>query len=337
MNGRSATRARDPRRSRRQGDRRDRREAELPRLQTLYERGIANGVPVEMLGSARQLREIEPHAARAPRDPLAADRDRRLREVCAAMARELTARGVVDRDRRRGDVDPRGAARDRRSSRARAGRARSASSTAPGSTPTWSRGWPARGRRPDHPVPRRVLHDPAGAPATSSAGSSIRCPIPSSRSSASTSRARSTARSRPAPTRSWPSRARATDSAACSPRRARGHARLPRVLEHGPPLLADGQLRDVPLAQQGRVRAGAAAARARARAPRTSRRGGAGRARPGREPRRLAGRRLPHQSPTADAVHVLNAPSPGATASLAIGRHIAGLAVEASAEVARRH
>jgi len=31
---------------------------------------------------------------------------------------------------------------------------------------------------------------------------------------------------------------------------------------------------------------------------------------------------------SADAVHVLNAPSPGATASLAIGRHIAGLAAE---------
>jgi (S)-2-hydroxyglutarate dehydrogenase len=30
----------------------------------------------------------------------------------------------------------------------------------------------------------------------------------------------------------------------------------------------------------------------------------------------------------ADAIHVLNAPSPGATASLAIGRHIAGLAAE---------
>jgi L-2-hydroxyglutarate oxidase len=28
------------------------------------------------------------------------------------------------------------------------------------------------------------------------------------------------------------------------------------------------------------------------------------------------------------AIHVLNAPSPGATASLAIGRHIAGLAAE---------
>src|SRR5262249_15590446 len=31
---------------------------------------------------------------------------------------------------------------------------------------------------------------------------------------------------------------------------------------------------------------------------------------------------------SADAIHVLNAPSPAATASLAIGRHIAGLAAE---------
>jgi len=31
---------------------------------------------------------------------------------------------------------------------------------------------------------------------------------------------------------------------------------------------------------------------------------------------------------SADAIHVLNAPSPGATASLAIGRHIAGQAGE---------
>jgi len=30
-----------------------------------------------------------------------------------------------------------------------------------------------------------------------------------------------------------------------------------------------------------------------------------------------------------EAVHVLNAPSPGATSSLAIGRHIADLAAEA--------
>ncbi len=38
-------------------------EEELPRLQTLYERGVANGVPgLELIGSER-LREIEPHAA----------------------------------------------------------------------------------------------------------------------------------------------------------------------------------------------------------------------------------------------------------------------------------
>src|SRR3989454_4414183 len=68
--------------------------AELPRLETLYERGIANGVPVEMLEPA-QLREIEPHAQalRAIRSPSTAIVD--YKEVCAAMTRELTARGVV--------------------------------------------------------------------------------------------------------------------------------------------------------------------------------------------------------------------------------------------------
>jgi (S)-2-hydroxyglutarate dehydrogenase len=69
-------------------------QAELPRLQTLYERGIANGVPVEMIDPA-QLREIEPHAhaLRAIRSPSTAIVD--YKEVCAAMTRELTARGVV--------------------------------------------------------------------------------------------------------------------------------------------------------------------------------------------------------------------------------------------------
>src|SRR6266550_178470 len=68
--------------------------AELPRLQTLYERGIANGVPVEMIEPA-QLREIEPHAKalRAIRSPSTAIVD--YKEVCAAMTRELTARGVT--------------------------------------------------------------------------------------------------------------------------------------------------------------------------------------------------------------------------------------------------
>ncbi|PYN55987.1 MAG: L-2-hydroxyglutarate oxidase [Candidatus Rokuibacteriota bacterium] len=68
--------------------------AELPRLQTLYERGIANGVPVEMIEPA-QLREIEPHAKalRAIRSPSTAIVD--YKEVCAAMTGELTARGVT--------------------------------------------------------------------------------------------------------------------------------------------------------------------------------------------------------------------------------------------------
>jgi L-2-hydroxyglutarate oxidase LhgO len=39
-------------------------------------------------------------------------------------------------------------------------------------------------------------------------------------------------------------------------------------------------------------------------------------------------------SVTAGAVHVVNAPSPGATASLAIGRHVAGVAAEAFGLVA---
>src|SRR6266481_3704731 len=69
-------------------------QAELPRLQTLYERGVANGVPVEMIEPA-QLREIEPHASalRAIRSPSTAIVD--YKEVCAAMTRELTARGVA--------------------------------------------------------------------------------------------------------------------------------------------------------------------------------------------------------------------------------------------------
>jgi L-2-hydroxyglutarate oxidase LhgO len=70
------------------------REDELPRLATLYERGIANGVPVEMI-DARRLREIEPHAAglRAIHSPTTSILD--FGEVAAAIARELTARGVV--------------------------------------------------------------------------------------------------------------------------------------------------------------------------------------------------------------------------------------------------
>jgi L-2-hydroxyglutarate oxidase LhgO len=66
---------------------------ELPRLQTLYERGEANGVPVEMIGPER-LREIEPHAAgiRAIWSPTTAIVD--YVEVAEAMASDLRQRGV---------------------------------------------------------------------------------------------------------------------------------------------------------------------------------------------------------------------------------------------------
>src|SRR5207249_7111450 len=69
-------------------------QAELPRLQTLYDRGVANGVPVALLEPA-QLREIEPHASalRAIRSPSTAIVD--YKEVAAAMTREPTARGVA--------------------------------------------------------------------------------------------------------------------------------------------------------------------------------------------------------------------------------------------------
>ena len=66
---------------------------ELPRLQTLYDRGEANGVPVEMIGPER-LREIEPHAAgiRAIWSPTTSIVD--YVEVAEAMARDLRHRGV---------------------------------------------------------------------------------------------------------------------------------------------------------------------------------------------------------------------------------------------------
>ncbi len=69
-------------------------DAELPRLQTLYERGAANGVPVEMIDPAR-LRELEPHARalRAIWSPSTAIVD--YGEVAGAIAHELAAGGVA--------------------------------------------------------------------------------------------------------------------------------------------------------------------------------------------------------------------------------------------------
>jgi L-2-hydroxyglutarate oxidase len=68
--------------------------AEVPRLLTLYERGTANGVPGLELIEPERLREIEPHAraVRALYSPNTAIVD--FTEVTAAMARDLAQRGV---------------------------------------------------------------------------------------------------------------------------------------------------------------------------------------------------------------------------------------------------
>ncbi len=67
--------------------------AELPRLHSLYERGRANGVPVELIDAAR-LREFEPHAKAlsAIWSPSTAIVD--YGEVADAIARELRADGL---------------------------------------------------------------------------------------------------------------------------------------------------------------------------------------------------------------------------------------------------
>ena len=68
-------------------------DAELPRLQTLYERGTANGVPGLRLLEPGELRTIEPHAAavRAIHSPSTAIVD--FTEVAAAMDLRLRAAG----------------------------------------------------------------------------------------------------------------------------------------------------------------------------------------------------------------------------------------------------
>ncbi len=70
-------------------------DAELPRLAALHERGTANGVPGLTLIDAARLKELEPHAAalRAIHSPSTAIVD--FKQVAAALATELTARGVT--------------------------------------------------------------------------------------------------------------------------------------------------------------------------------------------------------------------------------------------------
>jgi L-2-hydroxyglutarate oxidase LhgO len=70
-------------------------EAELPRLAALYERGTANGVPGLSLIEPARLRELEPHAValRAIHSPGTAIVD--FTAVATSLATELTTRGVA--------------------------------------------------------------------------------------------------------------------------------------------------------------------------------------------------------------------------------------------------
>ena len=70
-------------------------EEELPRLKTLYERGVANGVPGVSMIEAGSLKEIEPHASAIAgiHSPQTAIVDYHL--VAETLARELVAAGVT--------------------------------------------------------------------------------------------------------------------------------------------------------------------------------------------------------------------------------------------------
>jgi (S)-2-hydroxyglutarate dehydrogenase len=72
-------------------------EAELPRLEALFERGTANGVEALALTDGARLRAIEPHAAaiRGIHSPTTSIVD--YGEVARALGRELLTRGVVVR------------------------------------------------------------------------------------------------------------------------------------------------------------------------------------------------------------------------------------------------
>lgn len=69
-------------------------DAELPRLHSLYERGRANGVPVELIDPAR-LREFEPHAKALSAIWSSSTAIVDYGEVADAIARDLQAGGVA--------------------------------------------------------------------------------------------------------------------------------------------------------------------------------------------------------------------------------------------------
>ena len=288
---------------------------------------MANGLAGVKRIAAEEVAEYEPHCRALQRAARAGDGHRGLR----AGGRDD---GGLIRDR--GAEIRTGAGRHAPSAataRASCSRRRGATSHAP--PPRQLRGALLRpgggddGHRPrgaHRPVPRRVLHAAGRSAGRSCGTSSIPCPIPSSRSSACTSRAPSTATWRRGPTRCSPSRARATPRHGAPGASSRAPSATPgfwnmarRYWQMGGYELYRSASKAafvrslqklVPEIDGGDIERGGAGVRAQAVSPDGS---------------LVDDFKI---SVTAGAVHVVNAPSPAATASLAIGRHIADLAAD---------
>ena len=167
-------------------------ERELPALHELHRRGTANGVPgLELVGPER-LRELEPHTrgVQALWSPNTGIIDyRQVTEAYGRRFRENGGRGVDGRTRPSHSGDG-GRARAVDAARRRAGplphQLRGALRRLGGPN--------AGGAAPGayHPLPRRVLLSGAGGPVAGARASSTRCQTPGSPSWACTSRARST-------------------------------------------------------------------------------------------------------------------------------------------------
>ena len=131
----------------RQGDRRDLRGRAAAAPDALRARHRQRRARAHAASTPDELREIEPHVRGGPRDPLAHHRHRRLRRGGARrIARELLTQRHRHPDRR--PRHARSSGRDGGFDLATARgtrRRRASSSTARASTPTSSRGWPARG------------------------------------------------------------------------------------------------------------------------------------------------------------------------------------------------
>src|SRR6266403_1669183 len=136
---------------------------ELPRLKTLYERGVANGVPGVAMIDARRLKEIEPHASALAgiHSPQTAIVDYRL--VAETLARDLVASGLtLERSFRVGAITrERGTLCWRSRARATRGAAYGRASSSPRSGSRASAPWR---RSTGRPAPTRCTAPSPSAP-----------------------------------------------------------------------------------------------------------------------------------------------------------------------------